>query len=126
MKKYKAGKFYFNKENRFEYYTDNFQTFYEENDKELTDGDLEEWAVWLNSPWSQADEKYVITVNCKDAYTQMDESEYLWKCEYSIVGYECISASVFGYGNTEFEALKDCKNHFQMLQDKYNKENESI
>lgn len=126
MKKYKAGGFFFNKENCFEYYTDDFKTFYQENDKELTSEDLEEWALTLNSPWSQADERYEIEVNCKNAYTQMDENEPIWRCEYSIVGYDCISASVFGYGNTEVEALENCKNHFQMLQDKYNPEDDSF
>lgn len=126
MKKYKAGGFYFNKENYFEYYTDDFKTFYQENDKELTSEDLEEWALTLNSPWSQADERYEIEVNCKNAYTPMDENDPIWRCEYSIVGYDCISASVFGYGNTEAEALTDCTKHFQMLQSKYNPEDESF
>lgn len=126
MKKHKAGGFYFNKENNFEYYTDDFETFYKENDEELTSEDLEEWAVTINSPWSQADEKYEITVNCKNAYTPMDESEPIWRCKYYTIGYECISAYVFGYGNTEVEALEDCKNHFNMLQNKYNPEDESF
>lgn len=126
MKKYKAGRFYFNKENDFSYYTDNFETFYKENDEELTNEDLEEWAITINSPWSQADEKYLIAVNCKNAYTPLDENEPIWRCEYSIVGYDCISASVFGYGNTEAEALADCQNHFKMLQSKYNPEDESF
>ena len=54
----------------------------------------------------------------------MDENEPIWRCEYSIVGYDCISASVLGYGYTEVEALKDCKLHFRMLQNKYNPEDE--
>ena len=124
MKKYKAGSFYFDKEEN--YYTDNFETFYKENDEVLNNEDLEQWAVWINSPWSQAHESYERRCNCKDAYTQMDENEPIWKCEYSIVGYDGISASVFGYGNTEAEALESCMKHFQMLQDKYNTENESI
>lgn len=124
MKKYKAGSFYFDEEEN--YYTDDFVTFYKENDEALNNDDLEQWAVWFNSSWSQAHESYEIRCNCKDAYTQMDENEPTWKCKYSIVGYEGISASVFGYGNTEVEALENCKNHFQMLQDKYNTENESI
>jgi len=124
MKKYKAGSFCFDKE--IVYYTDNFIDFYKENDEELTKEDMEEWAVWINSPWSQVHEKYEIQCNCKDAYTQMDENEPVWKCEYSIVGYDGISASVIGYGNTEFEALENCKDHFKMLQEKYNTENESL
>ena len=124
MKKYKAGSFCFNEE--IVYYTDDFISFYKENDEELTKEDMEEWAVWINSPWSQVHEKYEIKCNCKDAYTQMDTNEPVWKCKYSIVGYDGISASVIGYGNTEFEALKSCKDHFKMLQEKYNKENESV
>ena len=126
MKKYKAGGFYYSQEHSYDYYTDNFETFYKENDIELSEEDLEEWAIWINSPWSQAHEGYVIKVNCKNAYTQMDENEPIWKCEYSIIGYDGIEASVFGYGNTEYKALEDCKNHFQMLQDKYNPEGNSV
>lgn len=126
MKKYKAGAFYFNKRHNFEYYTNDFKTFYKENDEELTNEDLEEWAVTINSPWSQADEKYEISLNCKSPYIPMDENEPMWRCRYCIIGYEFISASVFGYGNTEAEALVDCKDHFQMLQDKYNPEDESF
>ena len=124
MKKYKAGSFYFNKEES--YYTNDFMTFCKENDEVLNEDELEQWAVWINSPWSQAHERYEIKYNCKDAYTQMDDNEPVWKCKYSIIEYDGISASVFGYANTELEALESCKNHFQMLQDKYNIENESV
>ena len=129
MKKYKAGNFCFDAENNYDYYTDDFETFYElcENDDiELSEEDLENWAVWLNSPWSQDHEKYIIELNCKDAYTPMDKNEPKWKCEYFIVGYDGISAAVFGYGNTETEALAECKKHFQMLQNKYNPKGDSL
>lgn len=124
MKKYKAGSFSFNKE--IVYYTDDFIDFYKENNEKITKKEVEEWAILLNSPWSQVHEKYEIKCNCKDAYTQIDENELAWKCEYYIVGYDGISASVIGYGNTEFDALKKCKDCFRMLQEKYNTENESI
>ena len=124
MKKYKAGWLWLNKENEFNYYTDDFETFYKDNDEELSEKDLEEWAVCVNSPWSQAHGTYEITLNCKDAYTKMDENEPTWKCEYYVTGYDGISASVFGYGYIEVEALKDCKLHFRMLQNKYNPEDE--
>lgn len=87
---------------------------------------LEQLAIWINSPWSQAHERYEISVNCKDAYTQMDESSPTWKCEYAIVGYDMNEALIYGYGNTEEEALSDCKKLFKWLQDEYNKENESF
>lgn len=124
MKRYKAGSFCFYEEHV--YYTDDFINFYKENDEKLSKDDLEEWAVWINSPWSKVHEKYEIKCNCKDAYTQADENEPIWKCEYSIIGYEGISASVIGYGNTEVEALKSCIEHFRMLQEKYNVKNESV
>lgn len=73
MKKYLAGESCFREEEH--YYTDDFVTFYNEDDEELNKGDLEQMAVWINSPWSQAHEKYEIRCNCKDAYTQMDENE---------------------------------------------------
>lgn len=121
MKKCKAGSFYVYEE--INYYTDDFVTFYKENDDELSKDDIEIWSKWINSPWFQDHEQYIIDVNCKNAYTPMDENDPIWRCEYSIVGYDMITASVFGYGNTEVEALEDCKNHFQMLQDKYNPNN---
>lgn len=124
MKKYICGTFNFNKE--IFYYTNDFITFYKEDELILTNEDLEEWSVWLNSPWSQAHERYEISCNCKDGYTEMDKDDFLWKCEYSIVGYDGISASIFGYGNTEEESLIDCKKHFKYLQDNYNKEDESV
>lgn len=124
MKKYKAGSFYFDKDNI--YYTDDFVNFYKENDEELTKEDMEEWAIWINSPWSQAHEKYEIKCNCKDSYTKMDENAPVWQCEYSIAGYDGIFASVIGYGNSEIESLENCKSNFQMLQEYYNTENERV
>ena len=44
-----------------------------------------------------------------------------WTCVYESVGYDGISSSVYGYGNTEEEALKSCKDHFKYLQENYNK-----
>lgn len=125
MKRYLAGDFFSNKESH--YYTDDFINFYNDEDEKLTKEDLEEWAVWINSPWSQAHEKYIIKCNCKDAYTKIEEeNELLWQCEYYVVGYDEITVSIYGYGNTAEESLKKCKELFTMLQDKYNPENRSI
>ena len=98
MKKYKAGIFDYIEEEI--YYTDDFITFYDENDEVLSEENLKYWSEWINSPWSQDHEKYEIRLNCKDAYTPMDESKPRWVCEYYIIGYDGITASVFGYGNT--------------------------
>lgn len=122
--KYKAGSFlYCEQEN---YYTEDFSAFYRESTEKLTKEDLKYWSIWLNSPWSQAHEKYIISLNCKDAYTEMDKEEPIWKCEYSVVGYDGICATVFGYGDTEDLALEKCKKHFQVLQELYNPNGESF
>lgn len=122
--RYRAGSFlWYKKEN---YYTDDFAIFYKEDKSELTEQELEKWMVCLNSPWSQAHEKYTISCNCKDAYTEMDKEEPIWKCEYSVVGYDGISATILGYGNTEIVALEECKMHFQILQELYNPNKESF
>lgn len=122
--KYKAGSFLYHEEEN--YYTEDFATFYKENNEMLKGEDLEHWSVWLNSPWSQAHEKYIISCNCKDAYTEMDKEEPIWKCEYSVVGYDGISATILGYGDTEESALEECKRHFQMLQESHNPNGESF
>lgn len=122
--KYKAGSFLYHEEEK--YYTEDFATFYKENNEMLKGEDLEYWSVWLNSPWSQAHEKYIISCNCKDAYTEMDKEEPIWKCEYSVVGYDGISTTILGYGNTEIAALEECKMHFQILQELYNPNKESF
>lgn len=127
MKKYKAGSLIFSEEETENYYTDDFKKFYKENGEELSNEELKYWAVWVNSPWSQAHEHYQISPNCKDAYTQMDKNNPAWRCEYYIVGYDGISASIFGYGDeTEIQSLKDCINNFQFLQYQYNPDKENF
>lgn len=88
--------------------------------------DLEIWAVLINSPWSQADERYEIKCNCINAYIPMDKEEPTWKCTYSIMGYDCLTAEVIGYGDTEEEALNDCKQLFVYLQEHYNADGENV
>ena len=108
------------------YYTDDFIKFCDEKDNELSIDDLSNWAIWINSPWSQVHERYKIVCNCESAYVEMDKNELTWKCEYFIIGYDGICAIVVGYGNTEVEALEECKKHFDYLQENYNKENKSL
>lgn len=111
MKRYKAGSFCsFDEEE--DYYTDDFMTFYKENDEILNNDSLEHWIVWLNSPWSSTSKNYKIK--------HMNQNEPTWECEYLVVAYDGIQVSIFGYGNTETEALENCIAHFRMMQDKYN------
>lgn len=93
--------------------------------KRMDKKDLVDWAIWLNSPWSQTCERYVIEINCKDGYTAVEDRNFLWKCTYTIIGYEGYSASIIGYGQDEAEALRLCKTNFESLQDLFNPERES-
>lgn len=106
-------------------YTDDMK-YFTDGKEELTNDDMEAYAVFLNSPWSQANEKYVIELNCKDAYTAMNESDPVFRCYYQVVGYEACLSTIYGYGNTEMEALENCINNFKYIQEKYNPEDESF
>ena len=106
-------------------YTDDMK-YFTDGKEELTNDDMEAYAVFLNSPWSQANEKYVIELNCKDAYTAMNESDPVFRCYYQVVGYEACLSTIYGYGNTEMEALENCMNNFKYIQEKYNPEDESF
>lgn len=110
------------------FYMDDDMRFYSSTDggEPASVSDLETWAVLINSPWSQMHEGYEICCNCKDAYTKMDEKEPVWKCTYSIIGYDGLTAEVIGYGNTEDKALCECKQLFTFLQKQYNKDGEAI
>ena len=88
---------------------------------DMSETELKKWATLLNSPWSQNDIKYTIEVNCNNAYEEMDEGQPEWRCIYFVYGYDGIYTSCIGYGNTVEEALKDCKNLLEYLQDTYNK-----
>lgn len=114
-------------ENQVRFYSSSdFSGFYNKEDERYTNKHVESLATFINSPWSQDDESYLIKVNCKDAYTEMNPEDPKWKCEYTIIGYDGITTIIFGYGNTEEEALADCKRLFKLLQKNYNKENVSI
>ena len=79
---------------------------------------MENWAVILNSPWAEHDIEYNITKNAYFKTEFVGCPEYI--CEYSIIAYEHMFASVFGYGNTPEEALTDCKTTFDYVQGLYN------
>lgn len=117
----------FNYIESFEYFgNDDLSIIKDNNNKVLTNEDLNDWAVWINSPWSQNNEKYTIKCNCEDSYTKMEKDKPIWRCEYLIIGFEAITSSVIGYGFSEEEALKNCKDLFKYLQKNYNKKNESF
>lgn len=106
------------------YYTDDFKKFYkdEEMTQELSKDDLEQWAIWLNDPWSQVHERWIIECNCKNAYTPMCEKEPTFRCIYEVEGMDFITSKIIGYGYTQQEALEECISHFDFLQREYNTE----
>ena len=42
------------------YYTNNFVDFYDKNKNKIPEEELKEWAMFLNSPWREKGEKYVV------------------------------------------------------------------
>lgn len=112
----------------YEFYTENNEIFYhDESGEKVADIEqLKDWALIINSPWSQANEQYVLKVNCKDGYSEIPDGTPLWKCAYSIVGYDGMMAVVMGYGNNPKEALLDCQSFFEFLQKTYNPNDESV
>lgn len=111
------------------YYSNDNIHFYKDMDGNvpLSKEELENWAVWINSEWSQDDLSYKTKLNCKDGYTEMNVPENkTWKTAYSIVGYEGVYSDIIGYGSDEIESLMNCMKLFDYLQKEYNQEDKSI
>ena len=90
---------------------------------------LQRWALWLNSPWSYAHEKYNIefNLNLKDDYSVADNfKEYPWRCYLEVVGYDGACGVIYGYGKTPEEAMLHCKAHNMYIQSVYNPEKHSV
>lgn len=92
----------------------------------MSEKQMKQWALLLNSPWSQTCFSYEIELNCENSYTEIDEDDPKWRCIYSTVGYAGIEASCIGYGDTEEEALKNCKMFLERLQKEYNADGDAI
>ena len=112
----------------YEFYTNDYKVFFhdEEGQRVVDIKQLQDWALIINSPWSQMNQQYNIRINCKDAYTAVPEDTLFWKCTYSVVGCDGILATVIGYGQNTKEAIDDCDKLFDFLQKKYNPENDSF
>lgn len=124
------GYFGFSEKDLKKIYTDDMKVFRLENEDminiEEENSIMESYAVCLNSPWSQADEKWVVECNCINAYIPMDENEPTFRCYYQVVGCDGITSRVYGYGNEQQEALKECIKNFDLLQNNFNKEDISF
>lgn len=113
-------------ESFFETINEKKDVIIETDSTENKEGAIGQWAIWLNSPWSQTCKKYTIEVNCKDRYTEVEDKSVLWRCIYKVIGYDSITATIIGYGATQQEALEDCLTLFDVVQKKYNPEGKSI
>lgn len=104
---------------------DNFSVMYPKSTNDLSFNEaMENWAVILNSPWADHNIEYAITKNAYFKKEFVGCPDYI--CEYNIIGYGHMIASVFGYGNTPEEALTDCKTTFDYVQGLYNPNRETI
>lgn len=117
-----AGVFDYHGETK-NYYTDDFNSFYNKNRVKLSDDTLSEWAICLNSPWSQTEMEYKTELNCESAYTKMKETEPKWRTIYTVRSYDFFISEIYGYGNTPQELLENCISNFTHFQEKYNPEN---
>lgn len=83
----------------------------------VSEDELYNYSVCLNSPWSITNVIYKIiydtTLNC-------------WKCIYSVLGCEGVYTEIYGYGKTLNDALNDCNERYSLFQTKYNPNDESF
>ena len=79
---------------------------------------------WINSPWSYGCESYTVH-RVLASNGELDE-KYEWVCEYTVVGYDEITSTLYGYGHTKEEAIDRVDKLFDYLQNKYNPEKVSF
>lgn len=80
--------------------------------------DLIDLATMALNPWSSSSYQFKIREN-NNGYDEPVEGTPKFYCEYTAIYWEKFSVSIWGYGETEEGALKDCKNTLQSLE-KYN------
>lgn len=103
------------------YYTNDWKEIYHSNGEIVSDEELHEQTVWLNSPWSKSCITYDIRRVLDDEREKTNSPE--WKCECEVIGYDFITTSLVGYGDTPSGALESTAELFAWLQETYNKEN---
>lgn len=91
-----------------------------------TKEECEEFALWLNSPWSYTTENYKIEFNCVNNESSPSKKLPEYRCLYTIIGYEGITSIIIGYGNEPNIALEDCISKFNYIQELYNKDDECV
>jgi hypothetical protein len=88
--------------------------------------ELKDLALWINSPWSYEEEKYTITCKELDFVEGEDRYNAQWECEYEVIGYDAITAVIYGYGGSPSEAFMSCTDLFERLQQEYNPDDKSV
>ena len=107
------------------YWTSDWKVFYN-NDSNIPVSihDLGYYASMLQDPWSGVHEFYIIRPNQESAYKDMPDNVPLFKCLYNVIGYEYMETGIYGFGNTEEEALANCKKHYELIVKTYGKQEE--
>ena len=88
--------------------------YYNEQSKiyaDIEDGSIEDvrnLAQLLENPWDDGEINYIITIDTESSILTIDNDKPKWKCEYYAASYDFVEVSVFGYGNTQNDALNDC------------------
>ena len=108
-----------------EIYTSDMETFTDKDGREILQECLFEWALWLNSPWSDSCVQYVVEMNTNNTGMLID-GEPAWRCKYSSVGYDACTGIIYGYGRTADEAKENCNKNLAVVQAKFNPEDESV
>lgn len=123
MKMIFVGKLTCEEEEDIKFYTEDYKNFYtdEKKKQKATADELDNLAVFMNNPWTNAHKEYRFKMNCKNKYGDMIPGAPAWKCVYFVEPDDEIKAYIYGYGETEEEALKNCKDFYNLLQKDYNK-----
>lgn len=100
--------------------------YYDEKSELLSEDAMKEWALWLNSPWSYDHAKFVVEANCENAYSGIKKGEPVWRCVYTCVGYDAVTATLIGYGNTPDAAFFNCMSELKSIQEKYNPNDDAV
>lgn len=108
--------------NDVNFYSLSWHRFFSDNDSQYEDKYINSLAILINSPWSHVNQLFIIVPD-----TDENQQTILgWQCTYQVIGYDGISTTIYGYGKSEEEAMKNCKDFFKYLQANYNKEGISI
>lgn len=83
----------------------------------VSEDELYNYSLCLNSPWSITNEIFKITY---------DNTMNSWKCTYLVLGCEGVYTEIYGYGETPDAALNDCNERYSLFQTKYNPDDESF